>query len=121
MEDEKKIVVHKGFVYENKQANDRELKAIYDNLYTSLKGLSNAMNLVKDQNQKKALAGNMRAIRLTFNDKIKDPTLYSPKSIDDMQTTAQNVDQKMKAQQGLSQSTPSSPDQPLDDRSSQAS
>lgn len=104
MDSEKKIIVYRGYVYEseNKQLNDRELKAVYDNLYTSLKGLSAAMNLVKDKNARKSLASDMMRIRRTFNEKIKDPEKYAPKSVEQMTETAKTVDAQMKEKQGIS-------------------
>lgn len=115
MDPEKKIIVYRGYVYEseNKQLNTHELKAVYDNLYTSLKGLSAAMNLVKDKNAIKSLQSDAMRIRRTFNEKIKPRDLYQPKSIDDMQRTVDRVDDRMDSQEA-----PFSEDSTFEDKSS---
>ena len=121
MEDKKKIIIYKDYVYEGKQLSQKEMSYIYDQFYKSMKDLTAALNVIKDTNIKRGISSILLKQRNLFNDKIKNPNLYGPKSIEDMQNTAQNIDQKMKAQQGLPQASPSSPDQAIDDRSSQAS
>lgn len=105
MDSEKKIIVYRGYVYEagEKQLNEKELRFVYDELSGSLRHLNNVLNNIKDKNTKRAISSIERKIRLTFNDKIKDPTLYQPKSIEDMQQTADSVDSKMKEEQGISE------------------
>lgn len=119
MDSENKIIVYRGYVYEagEKQLNEKELRYVYQELSGSLKHLNNVLNNVRDQNTKRAISSIERKIRLTFNDKIKNPDLYKSPSIEDMQQTANDVDQKMKQAQGISE-TPRSEDSTIEDKSS---
>ena len=119
MDSEKKIV-YRGYVYENKQLNEKEMRYIYGELSGSLKHLNNVLNNIKDTNIARAIESKMKGIREVFNDKIKNHELYSPKSIEDMQKTAENVDKEMKQAQGVSE-TPRPEDSTFEDKSSAAS
>lgn len=104
MDDEKKIIVYRGYVYEagEKQLNDKELRYAFTELSGSLKHLNNVLNVIRDTNSKRSLASIERSIRKLFNEKLKDPTQYQPKSVEDMAETAKAVDTQMKEKQGIS-------------------
>jgi hypothetical protein len=104
MDDEKKIIVYRGYVYEagEKQLDEKQLRYVYQELSGSLKHLNNVLNNIRDQNTKRAISSIEHKIRSTFNDKIKNPDLYKSKSVEDMAETAKKVDSQMKQKQGIS-------------------
>ena len=104
MDPENKIIVYRGYVYEadSKQLDEKQMKWVYTELSGSLKHLNNVLNTIQDANISRAIESKMKGIREIFNFKIKNPDLYQPKSVEDMQQTAKKVDSQMREKQGIS-------------------
>ena len=89
-------VLYKGHIYES--LNKKELEYVYEKFNGALQNFNDAINTLKDGNQKKAVASLEKKTREVFNDKIKGVD-YHPKSVEEMRRTADAVDGAMKEQQ----------------------